>query len=180
MGIWKANYCSKAFSLLELLIATVIVALLVALAVPSYRYLVGSNRAQIYANELVALLEFAHTYAVKTGESVVFCGSKNNQSCDDLYPNSRCQNSMIAITENSAKVLQVLAPAVDRDNLSWHGGKKIIFTPDGFAKGYQGSFYYCPDGVTSATVIILNKTGMARISNAAHDGRKIPCVYNRL
>lgn len=162
----------------ELLIVMAIAALLVALAVPSYKCLVSSNRAQIYANELVMLLEFAHTYAIKTGESIVLCSSKNNQSCDDLCQNGRCQDGMIAIIESSNKVVKILEPVADKDSLSWQGGKKIIFTPDGFTKGYQGSFYYCPKKATSAIVIILNRAGMARVSDRTHGGEKISCVYN--
>jgi len=176
MYIRKANGYLKAFSLIELLIATAITALLIVLAIPSYRHLISNNRAQIYANELVSLLEFAHTYAVKTGESVIFCSSKNNQSCDSLCQNGRCQDGMIAITENSNKVLKILTPVTSKDNLNWHGSGQIIFTPDGFAKGYQGSFYYCHENATNAIVIILNKTGMARISKKTHDGKKVSCV----
>lgn len=180
MYIWKANYHIKAFSLIELLIAMAIAAVLVALAVPSYRCLISSNRAQIYANELVALLEFAHTYAIKTGESVVFCRSKSNQSCDSLCQNGGCQDGMIVIVEDRAKVLKTLAPIDAGDSLLWSGTSKITFTSDGFASGHQKSFYYCPEHATNATVIILNKTGMARISAETHDGKKIPCVYNKL
>lgn len=170
----RANYHLKAFSLLEMLFAMTILVLLIVLAVPSYRCLVGSNRAQIYIDELVSTLEFARTYAIKTGESVIFCGSKNNQSCDGLW-----QDGMIAIMANSAKILKVLAPIAARDNLSWHGAPDIIFTPDGFANGYQGSFYYCSENATSATVVILSSSGRVRVSDKMHNGKKILCIYNK-
>lgn len=164
------NYYIKAFSLLELLIAMIIVALLVVLAAPSYRYCIGRTRAQIYTNKLVSMLEFARISAIKIGEPVIFCGSKDHQSCDGLW-----QKGILIITENSAKILKVLAPITNRDKLNWHGNPNIIFAPNGFVSGYQGSFYYCPDGATNATVIILSPTGMVRVSDKTHDGNKIPC-----
>lgn len=173
MYICKATYYFKAFSLIELLITTTIVALLAALSVPSYRCLISGNRAQIYVDELVSTLEFARTYAIKTGESVIFCGSKNIQYCDGLW-----KDGMIAITANSAKIVKVLAPIAARDDLSWHGAYDITFTPDGFANGYQGSFYYCSENATNAIVVILSSTGRVRISDKTHDGKKIPCIHN--
>lgn len=164
------NYYIRAFSLLELLIAMVIAALLVVLTVPSYRHCIGKTRAQIYTNELVSILEFARMSAIKIGEPVIFCGSKDYQSCDGLW-----QKGIIVITKNSAKILKILEPITKKDNLSWHGNPSIIFAPNGFVNGYQGSFYYCPDGATSAIVIILSPTGMVRVSDKTHDGNKISC-----
>ena len=170
MHNWKANYYFKAFSLFEALFTTTIIALLVLLAVPSYRCLIGKTRAQIYASELVTSLEFARTCAIRLGESVTVCGSKNHQTCDGSW-----SEGIIVTAANGAKILKVLPAVATKNSLSWNEVSDIIFTPNGFANGYQRSFYYCPENATNATVIILNESGVARISGRAPDGKKIPC-----
>lgn len=165
------NYYLKAFSLLELLLATTILACLIVLAVPAYRGLIKHNRAQIYLDELVATLEFARAYATTTGASVRVCGSNNHQDCSNSW-----SDSIIVTATNSSKILKILAPPTTKDQLSWHGAAHITFTPNGLAHGYQGSFYYCRDRATNATVIILSPTGQVRISDQTYDGKKIPCI----
>jgi type IV fimbrial biogenesis protein FimT len=70
-----ARRFSRGLTLLELIIVMGIVGILTAIAVPSYRYITGSNRVTAEVNGLVGDLQFARSEAIKEGQSVVVCAA---------------------------------------------------------------------------------------------------------
>jgi type IV fimbrial biogenesis protein FimT len=73
--------CGEGFTLVEALIAVVVLATLVILAVPSLRGALQNVRATVQANHFVATLNFARTEAVKRRTTVRVCTSANGTSC---------------------------------------------------------------------------------------------------
>jgi type IV fimbrial biogenesis protein FimT len=69
------------FTLLELITTMAIAGILVALAIPSYRYIATTNRIASEVNGLVGDLQFARSEAVKEGQTVTVCQSTNGTSC---------------------------------------------------------------------------------------------------
>jgi type IV fimbrial biogenesis protein FimT len=57
------------------------VAILAALAIPSFKYVTASNRISAEINALLADMRFARTEAVKEGLPVTVCASSNGTSC---------------------------------------------------------------------------------------------------
>jgi type IV fimbrial biogenesis protein FimT len=72
---------SPGFTLLELLITMSIAAILLTIAVPSFRYVTNSNRIAGEVNGLLGDLQFARAEAVKEGRNVTVCISADGQSC---------------------------------------------------------------------------------------------------
>ncbi|BBL71778.1 GspH/FimT family pseudopilin [Methylogaea oryzae] len=66
-------FASKGVSLIELMVALAILAILVSLAMPSFRDTSNASRAVAMANELVAALNLARSEAVKRGVPVTVC-----------------------------------------------------------------------------------------------------------
>lgn len=64
------NHCNKGFSLLEVLIATVIVSIGVALAVPSFTPVSEKRQLTAAAEEVASLITFAQAEAVKRNDQV--------------------------------------------------------------------------------------------------------------
>jgi len=60
----------RGFTLLELMVAIAVLAILATVGVPSFRALIQNNRVTTQANELVSALSFARTEAVKRGRNV--------------------------------------------------------------------------------------------------------------
>lgn len=69
------------FSLTELMVVSAIVAILLALGVPSYRYITNSYRMSAEVNSLLGDLQFARAEAIKEGQFVTACVSFDGQNC---------------------------------------------------------------------------------------------------
>lgn len=69
-------------TLVELLVVTFIVVILMAIGVPSYRNVTTSNRVATEANALLGELQYARSEAIREGQAVTVCISRNGTSCD--------------------------------------------------------------------------------------------------
>src|SRR3569833_2550698 len=66
----------------ELLTVVSIVAMLLSIGVPAFRYVTTSNRVSAEVNGLLSDMQFARSEAVKQGQMVTVCPSANQTQCD--------------------------------------------------------------------------------------------------
>lgn len=71
----------SGFSLIELMVAIAVAAILAALALPSFQQTIRSNRVATTANEMLASLALARTEAIKGIGTAGVCPSSNGTSC---------------------------------------------------------------------------------------------------
>lgn len=71
----------KAFTLIELMVTLSILAIVMALAIPSFKSSVANNRSAGAGGELVTALNIARGEAIKRGSYVTICASDNGTSC---------------------------------------------------------------------------------------------------
>ena len=119
------------FSLIELMITIAVLAILVAIAVPSFTSLINSNRLTSQANEVVASLQLARMEAIRRNGSVTVCRTINNTSCAAAGR----WNSWITVT-TGGEVLRVNTVKVPLQVTS--GAPSIIFRADGLARAAAG------------------------------------------
>ncbi|HXZ59643.1 MAG TPA: GspH/FimT family pseudopilin [Steroidobacteraceae bacterium] len=69
------------FTLTELLVVVAIVAILLGIGVPSYRYITNSYRMSAEMNSLVGDLMYARAEAIREGQPVAICVSTDGLTC---------------------------------------------------------------------------------------------------
>src|SRR4029077_11070345 len=72
----------RGFSLTELAVVMAIVAILLAIGVPNYRYITNSYPMSAEVNGLLGDLQFARSEAIKEGRTVTACVSRDGATCD--------------------------------------------------------------------------------------------------
>jgi type IV fimbrial biogenesis protein FimT len=84
LGAGMSRRCAVAhggFTVLELLVTMAIAAILLAIAVPSFRDAALSNRLNAVSSDLVASVQLARSEAIKRNVTVTLCASSNGTSC---------------------------------------------------------------------------------------------------
>jgi type IV fimbrial biogenesis protein FimT len=71
----------SGFTLIELLSVITIIAILLAIGVPSFRFVTTANRASAEINGLLGDMQFARAEAIREGQTVTICASADQIAC---------------------------------------------------------------------------------------------------
>jgi len=74
---------ARGFTLIELMVAIMVLGILLGVAVPSFRDAALSSRLTAYANDLVASAQIARSEAIKRNARVTLCASAGGSECDE-------------------------------------------------------------------------------------------------
>jgi type IV fimbrial biogenesis protein FimT len=140
----KRHKTQRGFTLVEMMVVIGIVAILMSIGVPSYKYISNSYRMAGEINGLLGDAQFARSEAIKEGQQVILCTSTDGQTCAgvttwqvgwivcvDLNANNTC--------DAGEPVLRTQKVFVNTDTLLSDlasGTKTIIFNREGFAVGF--------------------------------------------
>lgn len=124
----------SGLTLIELLVVIAIVAILSAIAVPSFMSTTQKYRTTSEANSFFVDLQFARSEAIRRGEPIVICASINGTSCSNT---TNWQGGWITGTDPAAGAITVLrkqAAFSSTDKLTSTVGS-VLFNRDGFTSG---------------------------------------------
>jgi type IV fimbrial biogenesis protein FimT len=77
MGILRSAQSVSGFTIIEFLVVMLIVAIIAAIGLPSFKYVTTSNRISTEVNNLLGDMRYARTEALKDGLPVTVCASTN-------------------------------------------------------------------------------------------------------
>ena len=164
------------------MVALAVAAILVAIAVPSYRAIVTRNAVAASVNEYIGALHLARSEAVTRGVDVAVCKSADAASCTGsggweqgwiVFDDSQGNFTSASYTPTNAEVLRVgngLKQATVRGNANVDDS--ISFNPNGFAFGSAGTIRVCGKDGDSRTDIVIAPSG--RVRSTENNGGKCP------
>lgn len=113
------------FTLIELMVTIAVMAILLAIAVPSFTDAALGNRLSSYANNFVASAHLARSEAIKRNAAVTLCASADGTSCATA---NGWQQGWIVLSGTTVIQRQQALPA----GLLFTGGvHSIIYQPSG-------------------------------------------------
>jgi len=147
----------SGFTVMELLLAIAVLAIVTTLAVPAFTQFIANNRLAAEANEMVASFQFARSEALKRGVPVQVCPSTDGNACGGGW-----SDGWIAVADpgDDQEVLRVwTAPGDDFQFTPANG--TVGFEPDGFATGAALQFDLQLAGATDGNErrIFVERTG---------------------
>lgn len=156
----KTMRYSRAFTLIELLITLAILAILLAIAVPSFRDLTQNNRTQTIANDLTTALQFARSEAVKRGGRVDICRRNG-----DVCANAADWGNGWLVKVNGGAVLRVWEAVGDRDSVTGPA-ETLTYRPNGLlTKTTESAFTVAFDNCTGKLQYSITLTATGRVTS---------------
>lgn len=164
------------FSLIEVMVTVVVLAIAMSIAIPSYTYLINTSRLTSASNEMVASLQLARSEAIRLNRNVAVCRSDNGTTC----ATGSAWNQWITIVVTGSNVLRVStvkAPVQMSVSAAVSGNNdRIVFSPDGFARSSTGMLLNAGFSSCVATtrpsdnLRVVSITGGSRVSGSTSTG----------
>jgi type IV fimbrial biogenesis protein FimT len=155
------------FSLIELLIVLMLVAILSLAATSGWHRFIENERKHIMLSQIEQSLNFAKQAALSHHETVSLCAAASDTQCGDNWSNG----ILIFLDPNnqgqptSNHLLSRVPRLLNNGIIEWRGWlatKQIHFAADGFPHGSNGTFYLIQSGKEQA-IVAINELGRVRI-----------------
>jgi type IV fimbrial biogenesis protein FimT len=134
------------FTMTELIVVMSIVAILMAIGAPSYRYITTANRISSEVNGLLGDLQYARAEAIKEGQAVTVCPTTDGATCAG---NSTWNTGWLVFIDNGVIgtfdvatdiLLRVQKPLSSNDTLVANNVlTAVTFNRQGFALNLPGT-----------------------------------------
>lgn len=154
---------NRGFSLIELMIAIAVMAIMAAVGIPAYQTMVLNNRIATTTNNMLGLLQMARSEAITQRRTITVCPSSNMTSCD---AGAAWHGGIIML--EGANLLRTL-PAAAQGVEILSASTQVSYMSTGRLNGGDPAFSIEDDrGVGAASrVVCINLLG--QVSNARGD-----------
>jgi type IV fimbrial biogenesis protein FimT len=142
---------AAGFNMVELLVVTTLASILMAIAVPSYRYVTNSSRVSSEVNNLLGDMMLARAEAIRQGLPVTICPSTDGATCSALttdwsrgwivFTDFNADGTVETDAANNDTVLRYQQKFSSTDTFTTTNATNnyVTFNRDGFAQGLNSS-----------------------------------------
>lgn len=160
-------YYKHAYTLIELLVTLFLIGTLALLAIPSWRDWLNTTATAAQVNQLIAVINFARSEAVKHNINISICPSSDGIICADKWTTSYLvfvNSARAAQTDRTTTVLRFFPNHSAKGTLKWEGKGILHLNAQGAFFTQNGVFRYCPydNDMRYAREIIISTTGRIR------------------
>jgi type IV fimbrial biogenesis protein FimT len=161
----------KGFTLIELMVALSVLAILLTIGIPNLQTFVMNSRLQSQASSLISDLNYARAEAVRLGSPVSVCASVTGNSCSG---NLTWETGWIVFNDRNgdgvvdAAELPIMraSPALGNGNTIRSARAFVRFNAQGYSLGTNTTFNVCDSrALASALAIVLSNQGRVRTGN---------------
>lgn len=174
---------TAGFTLLELMITISIIAILSAIAVPSFNYINNRRITQSQVDNLHRALNMARQMAIAKNRQTIVCPSGNGNACDtgsdwsygymvyvdrnrdDAY--SADQDQLVEYVAGVRNVATRQGTSGLADRLRSSSSEPVIFSAQGDAMLSNAKFTYCDSVQEARFEVTVSNTGRVRVSDEA-------------
>lgn len=159
---------AKGFTLFDLIISLLILAILTSIAIPALGSWVESSRSNATRQQLQGFISLARSYALNASSVVTLCHIEKGGKCAkefDLPLSQFVDTDRDAQLGGDEEVLKVLHIDMPEDiELSWNREGFLRFWPSGGTGALTGSLSYCSElSDENEFRIVIARTGRTRI-----------------
>lgn len=170
------------FTVIELMVAVMVLAILTVIAVPSFQATITSNRLNTSIGELTAALSLARAEAIRRGQRVTICATADGTSCD--AGNNWTAGWLVFVDTNKNGAYNAGEPKL-REQIPGIGGganfnlrassninSGLSYVPTGLASS-EGTFRVCASNTNfteNSRDVVVNLPGRAITRRQADSG----------
>lgn len=175
----------KGFTLIEMMTALGIAAVLMATAIPALRAFTTNSSQTSAVNDFISSMHLARNTAITTNARVTVCASAAGANCQSV---SWDNGWIIFVDQNSNQLVDgaetIIGTSAAVDGLTISSGdfsKFLMYRPNGrimhsAVKGDSGEFTVCDyRGTDHAKVVIVGLSGRPQISETLASGTAPSC-----
>lgn len=160
------HWCSSAgFTMIELLVTISIAAIMLTIAIPSFRDFLLNSRRATQTNEFVLALNYAKSEAVKRSETVTVCSRSTDTTCAG---STTWDNGWLVFVDDDGDgtadagelVLQVRGDLEGGNTLRSGSRLRVTFNSSGFSPNTNDTFNLCDSrGTADGRRIVVSSMG---------------------
>lgn len=167
---------TRGFTLLEVLVTLAVAAILLGVAVPSYRSMVQRNSIAANVNDLIGDLNYARSEAVTRGQPAYVCNSANGSTC--LADGDWSQGWIVYVANDPAvadpaepnrTILRVYRGTGSGFSIEANKNDPVSFSSGGFALTSNRTFTVEARDSSHATSVTLGSTGRIETAKTGAD-----------
>ena len=182
---------AKGFTLVELMVTISVLAVLMAVGIPSFQGVIASSRVTTATNDFMATLAQARSNAIRRGGRVTVCKSADGASCvttgnweQGWIMFNDDDHSAANASVDTGETITFASPALTNGIVMKGNLNYVSFGADGLPKNMNGSGYFGTIRICSTVAslsddkrardLIINRTGRSLVERKTNIAATCP------